>query len=99
MTGHCDSVAASLMRAPERLAWSDGCYYSCLEFRRLERLETCELLPGWNLATLKIQGIALAVVVIHSFGSVPGMTWRLCSKSRAFSTPDLVGHDLLINLL
>lgn len=74
---HCDNVAELLVRASERLSWSDGCYYSCLEFRRLERLETCELLPGWNLATLKIQGIALAVVVIHSSGSVHGMMWRL----------------------
>lgn len=62
-------------------------------------METCELLPDWNFATLKIQGIALAVVVIHSFGSVHEMTWRLYSKSRAFSAPDLVGHDLTINLL
>ena len=95
----CDNVVESLVMALELLSWSDCCYYSCLEFRRLERLETCELVPVWNLATLKIQGIALAVVAIHSSGSVHGMMWRLYSKSRAFSAPDLVGHDLPITLL
>lgn len=95
----CDNVVESLVMVLELLSWSDCCYYSCLEFRRLERLETCELVPVWNLATLKIQGIALAVVAIHSSGSVHGMMWRLYSKSRAFSAPGLVGHDLPINLL
>lgn len=99
MTEDCDNVAELLVMAPELLSWSDSRYYSCLEFRRLERLETCALLPGWNMATLKLPGPALAVVLIRFSGRVHGMTWRLYSKSRAFSAPDLVGHDLPINLL
>lgn len=83
----CDNVAEWLVMALELLSWSDSCYYSCLEFRKLERAwRPVNLLPGWNLATLRIQGIALAVVFTDSSGNVHGMTWRLLFQMCIFCT-------------